>query len=300
MTDKDPKPECILIMSGGLDSAVCAAYAKKHYSTVHALTVSYGQRNPREIDSAFNVATALKLQVHEPIQTAYNVLVGSSLIEFDKIPQYESMDDFEKCQEQRRKKGDDKPDPTFVPGRNPFFFNIAVNRAYKLKITDILMGVSASDSDFSDCNKDFLQNEMAPFYSFAVTGNRDTFRCVLPLINLTKAQVVLEAKRLLGDRFEEIMELTHTCYFPSRGGCDEKKCRACLFRDQGFKQAGIKDPLSKFRKSPRGQQASALTPLAEDLLAQEVLPQEASTQEVLPQEVSPQELSIPELSTQEG
>jgi 7-cyano-7-deazaguanine synthase len=130
-------------MSGGLDSAVCAAYAKEHYSTVHALTVSYGQRNPREIGSAFNIATALKLQVHEPIQTAYKVLVGSSLIEFDKIPQYESMDDFKKCQEERREKGDDKPDPTFVPGRNPFFFNIAVNRAYKLKITDILIGTGA-------------------------------------------------------------------------------------------------------------------------------------------------------------
>ncbi len=311
MTDKDPLPECILIMSGGLDSAVCAAYAKEHYSTVHALTVSYGQRNPREIDSAFNIATALKLQVHEPIQTAYKVLVGSSLIEFDKIPQYESMDDFKKCQDERRKKGDDKSDPTFVPGRNPFFFNIAVNRAYKLGITDILMGVSASDSDFPDCNKDFLQNEMAPFYSFAVTGNRDTFRCVLPLIDLTKAQVVLKAKELLGDRFEEIIELTHTCYFPSRGGCGEKKCRACLFREQAFKEVGIKDPLSKFRKSPTRQEASALTPLAEelltqdltqDLLAQELLAQEGevSPQEPSPQEPSPQEPSIPELSTQEG
>lgn len=284
MTDKDTKPECIIIMSGGMDSAVCAAYAKKHYSTVHALTVSYGQRNPREIDSAFNVAKALELQVHEPIQTAYKVLVGSSLIEFDKIPQYESMDDFKKCQEQRRKKGDDKPDPTFVPGRNPFFFNIAVNRAYKLKITDILMGVSASDSDFPDCNKDFLQKEMAPFYSFAVTGNRDTFRCVLPLIDLTKAQVVLKAKELLGDRFEEIMELTHTCYFPSRGGCGEIKCRACLFRDQAFKQVGIKDPLSKFRKSPRRQEVSALTPLAEELLTQDLLAPKLLAQEPSPQE----------------
>jgi 7-cyano-7-deazaguanine synthase len=147
------------------------------------------------------------------------------------------------------------------------------------------MGVSASDSDFPDCNKDFLQNEMAPFYSFAVTGNRDTFRCVLPLIDLTKAQVVIEAQELLGDRFEQIIELTHTCYFPSRGGCGEKKCRACLFREQAFKEVGIKDPLSKFRKSPTRQEVSALTP---------------SPQQPSPQQLSPQQLSIPELSTQEG
>ena len=136
---------------------------------------------------------------------------------------------------------------------------------------------------------------MHPFYSFAVTGNRDTFRCVLPLIDLTKAQVVLEAQELLGDRFEQIMELTHTCYFPSRGGCGEKKCRAYLFREQVFKQVGIKDLLSKFRKSPTRQEASALTPLAEELLTQDLLAQELLAQEgevsaltPSPQEPSPQ------------
>jgi 7-cyano-7-deazaguanine synthase len=267
-TDK----ECIIIMSGGMDSAVSAAYAKKNYRKVHALTFSYGQRNTLEIESAYSVSHALEISSHEPIQTAYKVLQGSALFGPEDIPRYLSMDHFQDEQETT----DKKLYSTFVPGRNTFFFNIAANRVYQLnsryrkehedyckkyckdnfqecmekyedRVTDILMGVSASDSDFPDCRKDFLQKQVPVFYSLAITGNPTTFRCVLPLIDKTKAQIVLEAKEAFGDRFEYILELTHTCYFPNLGGCCGPMCRACLFRAEGFKLAGIKDPIAKFR-----------------------------------------------------
>lgn len=271
------EPECIIIMSGGMDSAVSAAYAKKHYAKVHALTFSYGQRNTLEIESAFSVSHALEIRHHEPIQTAYKVLQGlqgSSLFSVDDIPLYSSMRHFKRLKKQESV--DDKPYSTFVPGRNTFFFNIAANRAYQLnckyrkehedyckehckdnfkqcmetykdRVTDILMGVSASDSDFPDCRKTFLQEQVPLFYSLAITGEPTTFRCVLPLIDKTKAQIVLEAKKFFGDHFEPILELTHTCYFPTPGGCCRPMCRACLFRAEGFRRAGIEDPIAKFR-----------------------------------------------------
>jgi 7-cyano-7-deazaguanine synthase len=275
MTDiKKNDQECIIIMSGGMDSAVSAAYAKKNYSKVHALTFSYGQRNALEIESAFSLGHELDITSHEPIQTAYKVLQGSSLFSSDDIPLYSSMAQFQKSGATYR-----QAYSTFVPGRNTFFFNIAANRAYQLnlryekehqdyckatsasdhdyqqclkayknRVTDILMGVSASDSDFPDCRKDFLQNQVPLFFSLAITGEPTTFRCVLPLIDKTKAQIVLEAKDVFGDSsFDKILELTHTCYFPNLGGCCGPFCRACLFRAEGFNLAGIEDPIAKFR-----------------------------------------------------
>jgi 7-cyano-7-deazaguanine synthase len=85
-------------------------------------------------------------------------------------------------------------------------------------------------------------------------GKPDAYRMHTPLMQLTKAESVRLAQNVLGDRFEAIMELTHTCYAGVRGGCGQ--CHACILRDRGFQAAGIADPIWKFREVTIGGDAS--------------------------------------------
>ena len=65
-------------------------------------------------------------------------------------------------------------------------------------------------------------------------------------MHITKAKSVKLGKSLLSDRFNKVMEKTHTCYEGIKGGCG--KCAACLLRDKGFKEAGVEDPIWKYRQ----------------------------------------------------
>lgn len=49
-------PSSVLILSGGIDSTVLLAHLLAEGRTVRALTIDYGQRHRREIDSARSIA----------------------------------------------------------------------------------------------------------------------------------------------------------------------------------------------------------------------------------------------------
>jgi 7-cyano-7-deazaguanine synthase len=93
---------------------------------------------------------------------------------------------------------------------------------------------------------------MAKAIGEGIWGNPDSFIIHTPLMQLTKAESVNLAVDVLGDRFEEILSLTHTCYAGIKGGCG--KCHACLIRDRGFSQAGIEDPIWKYRQPELSQE----------------------------------------------
>jgi len=78
-------------------------------------------------------------------------------------------------------------------------------------------------------------------------GEKGKFKILTPLMSLTKAESVKLAQSLLDtEEFTKIFELTHTCYQGIRGGCGH--CAACLLRDKGFTEAGVVDPIWKFRE----------------------------------------------------
>lgn len=230
-----PNKKALVVLSGGQDSTTCAAFAYKDFDEVHAITFNYKQRHSLELESAIAVAKALGLASHEIIDLG-PILKGSSpLVSDNPLGQYNSAEELPTGVE-----------PTFIPGRNILFLTIASNRAACLRIRDIFIGVCEADfAGYWDCRQSFI-DAMAVALSEGIYGNREAFHLYTPLMYLTKAQSVKLAQELLGERFESVMELTHTCYAGVKGGCG--KCHACILRDRGFKEAGIDDPIWKFRK----------------------------------------------------
>lgn len=227
--------KALLILSGGQDSTTCAAIACQEFDEVHAITFNYGQRHALELESAIAVAKALDIVSHEIIELG-PVLKGTSpLVSDNALGQYNSAAELPTGVE-----------PTFVPGRNILFLTIASNRAACLNTRDMFIGVCEADfAGYWDCRQSFV-DAMSLALGDGIYGEPQAFKIHTPLMNLTKAESVKLAQDVLGDRFESIMELTHTCYAGVKGGCG--KCHACILRDRGFKEAGIDDPIWKFRQ----------------------------------------------------
>lgn len=228
--------KALCVLSGGQDSSTCAAIACQQFDEVHAVTFNYGQRHLIEIESAIALAKALNLTSHEIVDLG-SVLKGTSpLVSDNQLGQYDSAEELPTGVE-----------PTFVPARNILFLTIAANRAAVLGIKDIFMGVCEADfAGYYDCRQVFV-DAMAKALGEGIWGNSESFVIHTPLMRLTKAESVELAVEVLGERFNEIFELTHTCYAGIKGGCG--KCHACLIRDRGFTQAGVSDPIWKFRPS---------------------------------------------------
>jgi 7-cyano-7-deazaguanine synthase len=228
------RSKALCVLSGGQDSTTCAAIACQQFDEVHAITFDYGQRHVIELESAIAIAKSLNLASHEIIQLGPILKGTSPLVSDTPLEQYDSTEELPGGVE-----------PTFVPARNILFLTLAGNRAAVLGIKDIFIGVCEADfAGYYDCRQVFI-DFMAKAIGEGIWGNPDSFIIHTPLMQLTKAESVNLAVDVLGDRFEEILSLTHTCYAGIKGGCG--KCHACLIRDRGFSQAGIEDPIWKYR-----------------------------------------------------
>ncbi|HLP90073.1 MAG TPA: 7-cyano-7-deazaguanine synthase QueC [Nostocaceae cyanobacterium] len=228
------KKKALIVLSGGQDSTTCAAIAGQEFAEVHAITFNYQQRHAIELESAIAIAKALGVVSHEIIDLG-PVLKGTSpLVSDNPVGQYNSAAELPGGVE-----------PTFIPGRNILFLTIASNRAFCLDLQDIFIGVCQADfAGYWDCRQSFI-DAMNIALGEGIYGKPEAFRIHTPLMDLTKAESVKLAVDVLGERFESIMELTHTCYVGVKGGCG--KCHACILRDRGFQEAGIPDPIWKFR-----------------------------------------------------
>lgn len=229
------KKKALVVLSGGQDSTTCLAVAKSQYEEVHAVTFNYGQRHMIEIESAIAVAQAVGVSSHEIIDLGATILKSSSpLVSSNPVGRYSSVDELPGGVE-----------PTFVPGRNILFLTIAANRAAALGIRDIFTGVCEEDfGGYFDCRQTFI-DAMQASIGEGIAGKPDYYKIHTPLMNLTKKASVLLAQEILGDDFDRVMGLTHTCYNGVKGGCGE--CHACILRDRGFKDAGMVDPIWALR-----------------------------------------------------
>ena len=231
-----PNPDsALVILSGGQDSTTCAAIACQTFAQVHAITFDYQQRHAIEIASAVAVAQALNLASHEICPIGSLLKSTSPLVSATPLGQYDSPAELPGGVE-----------PTFIPSRNILFLTLAANRAACLATPHLYIGVCETDfAGYWDCRQRFI-DAMAIAMGEGVYGQPDAFQIHAPLMSLTKAASVKLACDVLGDRFADIMGLTHTCYAGVRGGCG--KCHACVLRDRGFHEAGIADPIWQFRE----------------------------------------------------
>jgi 7-cyano-7-deazaguanine synthase len=217
----------IVLLSGGLDSYTAAAIAKSEGFTINALTVQYGQRHRREVESARAVARSLGVERHLELSVDLRGIGGSALTSDEAVPRDRDLS------------SRDIPS-TYVPARNTIFLSLALGWAEVLDARDIVMGVNALDySGYPDCRPEFI----AAFERLATLGTRAgvegaRFRVHTPLIALGKADIIRRGLELGLD-----YGLTHSCYDPSPAGRACGTCDSCVLRAKGFREAGVHDPL---------------------------------------------------------
>ncbi len=223
----------MVLLSGGLDSMVCAALAREQGFAVLALTVNYGQRHRIELEAAERIAAVLADR-HVVLDLDLRQFGGSALTDDIDVP----------------KAGVGPGIPvTYVPARNTIFLSLALGWAEAAGARDIFIGVNALDySGYPDCRPDFI----AAFEALAARATKagaagEPFRIHAPLQHLTKAAIALEAERLGLDA-----ALSHSCYDPAPGGAHCGLCDACRLRAKGFAEAGLSDPTHYAVSVPAG------------------------------------------------
>ena len=220
--------KAVCLLSGGLDSATCLAYARREGYACYALSFDYGQRHRVELRAAAHVAACLGAARHVVARISLDAFGGSALTADIPVPKSRSLAEM----------GQGIP-ITYVPARNTIFLSFALAWAELLESSDIFIGVNALDySGYPDCRPEFIEayQSMANLATKAGVEGRTRLTIHAPLIQLSKSQIV-RLGRELGVPFG----LTHSCYDPLAGGGACGECDACLLRRKGFEEAGIED-----------------------------------------------------------
>jgi 7-cyano-7-deazaguanine synthase len=215
--------KAVVLLSGGLDSMVCAALAREAGFAVLALTIDYHQRHRVEIEAAKTIAARLA-DAHIILPLDLSAFGGSALTADIDVP----------------KTGVAAGIPvTYVPARNTVFLSLALAWAEAAGASDLFVGVNALDySGYPDCRPAFI----AAFEALANQATRagvegEGFTIHAPLQHMSKADIAREAHRLGLDA-----AISHSCYDPAADGGACGLCDACRLRAKGFAEAGLPDP----------------------------------------------------------
>jgi 7-cyano-7-deazaguanine synthase len=222
----------VVLLSGGLDSYTAAAVVANQGRELYALTIDYGQRHAREIEAARKIAKAVGVVRHVEIAVDLTAFGGSALTSLIDVPKGRALD-----------RGDIPV--TYVPARNTVFLSLALAWAEVLDAREVVIGVNAVDySGYPDCRPEFIQafERLASLATRAgVEGHR--LEIQTPLMGLTKADIIR-----LGSSLGLDYALTHSCYDPRGDGMPCGECDSCRIRAEGFRVAGLPDPLlARFR-----------------------------------------------------
>ncbi|WP_043802279.1 7-cyano-7-deazaguanine synthase QueC [Arenimonas malthae] len=222
--------KAVVLVSGGMDSAVVLALAREQGFACHALSVSYGQRHTSELAAAAELARVQGAVEHKVVTVDLRSIGGSALTADIDVPETA---------------GQGIP-VTYVPARNTIMLSIALGWAEVLGADDLFCGVNAVDySGYPDCRPEFI----AAFERLANLATKagvegHSLRVHAPLMRLGKADIAREGARLGVD-----FSRTVSCYQADAEGRACGRCDACRLRAEGFAAAGLADPT---RYAPRG------------------------------------------------
>jgi len=215
---------------GGLDSTITAAIGQRDGARVYLLTVSYGQRHVIEVERARQVARALGAAGHLVLEVDLRQIGGSALTTNQPVPK-------DRSQAERR----EGIPATYVPARNTIFLSLALAYAEVLEASLIYLGANVLDySGYPDCRPDYLRafEQLARLGTRAgVMGKGIEIRA--PLLQMTKAEIIR-----VGASLKVPFHLTHSCYDPAVDGTACGRCDSCRIRREGFRAAGISDPIA--------------------------------------------------------
>lgn len=226
----------VVLLSGGLDSTTCLAWARAQGFRCATLAVDYGQRHRIELAAARAVAAALGSADHREVRVDLRTIGGSALTADVAVPRGRSESAM----------SSDIP-VTYVPARNAVFLSIALGFAETLGATELVAGMNAIDySGYPDCRPEFVR----AFEAMAKVATRAgvegaTFTVHTPLMTLDKAGIVR-----LGTSLGVDYSLTHSCYDPAPDGRACGECDSCRLRAKGFREASVPDP-TRYVTTPR-------------------------------------------------
>ncbi|MBM4110588.1 MAG: 7-cyano-7-deazaguanine synthase QueC [Phycisphaerae bacterium] len=225
MSGSNAQPRrAVVLLSGGLDSAVTAAWLCREGFAVHALSFEYGQRHSVELHAAARVAKQVGVVEHVVQRIDLRAFGGSALTADIAVPKDRSPDQMT-----------GSIPITYVPARNTIFLAFALAFAEVRGAFDLGIGVNAVDySGYPDCRPEFI----AAFERLANLATRagvesGHIRLHTPLQTLSKAQIVRLGRELGVD-----LSLTISCYDPASDGTPCARCDACELRARGFAEAG--------------------------------------------------------------
>ena len=218
----------VILLSGGLDSAVALAIARSQGFLPHALSFAYGQRHAIELESAKAIVQAQGVSRHIIVPIDLRVFGGSALTSDAPVPKNRPTDEM-----------NHGIPITYVPARNTIFLSFALAFAEVAQASDIFIGVNALDySGYPDCWPEYVA-------AFSAMANLATKAAVegapltihTPLIHWTKAQIIQKGLDLGVD-----FALTSSCYDPAPDGAACGRCDSCTLRLKGFAELGREDP----------------------------------------------------------
>ena len=218
-------PNAVVLLSGGLDSTTCLAYARAQGFNCFALSFSYGQKQSAELTAASRIAQQFAVSQHEIITLPIGHWGGSALTDVNiAVPDYEPSSAIP---------------VTYVPARNTIMLSIALGWAEIINARAIFIGVTAIDyANYPDCRPEYI----AAFQTMAnlgteqgLTGNGFTIHT--PLLQLSKADIIKLGVSLGVDYAQTV-----SCYQANAEGLACGSCHSCYLRKKGFAEAATPDP----------------------------------------------------------
>ena len=218
----------VILASGGLDSTVTAAVARRDGYALHFLTIAYQQRHAVEVERSRQVATALGAHQHVVMNVDLRAIGGSALTDDISVPKQRT--EFERNQE---------VPVTYVPGRNLIFLSLAAAYAETLGASILYFGANVIDyAGYPDCRPGFIKAVETALHEGTKAGMQGKgIEIRTPLLRMTKAEIIR-----LGLTLNVPFHLTHSCYDPT-GPIACGQCDSCLIRKRGFAEAGVVDPI---------------------------------------------------------
>jgi 7-cyano-7-deazaguanine synthase len=221
-------PRAVVLLSGGMDSAVVLAEMRRSGFECHALSFDYGQRHRVELERAAEVARSLGAASHRVARIDLRAFGASALTADIAVPKDRDV-----------AHAHDIP-VTYVPARNTIFLAHALAMAEATGARDIAIGVNAIDySGYPDCRPEFVEaferlaNLATRAGAEAAAGGERWMRVHVPLLRMGKSDIVRRGRELGVD-----LSRTISCYDPSPAGEPCGRCDACQLRERGFREAG--------------------------------------------------------------
>lgn len=220
--------KAVVLLSGGLDSTTVLAYVLSKGYDVIPMTVRYGQRHSRELDSARSVVRHYGLKGHIVMDIDLSFLRTSALTSARvEVPRHDTPEGI----------GNEIP-VTYVPARNIILLSLAAGLCETESGDAIFIGANAIDySGYPDCRPEFFEayEKVLQVGTKAGVEGRP-IRVEAPILKMSKAEIVK-----LGTELKAPLHLTWSCYNGGEKACGH--CDSCLLRLKGFRDNDLHDPV---------------------------------------------------------